>query len=147
MTTSRGLLRAATPGDCGALLQLWTLLFGSAAEEPWRGHAADWFARRVECEATARFPVIEVDGMVVATAVGALDPDCVRGRTVRLMNVFTLASHRGQGFGTILVLDVLGWARSIAADRVDLSATADGRRLYERLGFTTTTTRRMNLVL
>jgi GNAT superfamily N-acetyltransferase len=136
------------------LLGLWTLLFDEddAAPGPWRSHAAEWFARSVDDPRTARFPVIEVDGAIVATAIGTLElgapnPWCPKGRTVRLANVITLAAHRGRGYGTTLVLDVLDWARSMDADRVDLSATPDGQRLYERLGFTPTSAPRMKLVL
>jgi GNAT superfamily N-acetyltransferase len=82
--------------------------------------------------------VIEVYGQLVATAIGTLEigvpnPQCVRGRTVRFGNIITLPEHRGRGHATMLVLDVLAWARSIAADRVDLSATRAGQRLYERM--------------
>jgi hypothetical protein len=38
-------------------------------------------------------------------------------------------------------------ARSIDADRVDLSATSEGQRLDERLGFVLTSAPRMKLVL
>ena len=93
-----------------------------------------------------------LDGELVATAIGTLEigvpsPQCTRGRTVRLANVITLPGHRGQGHGTMLVLDVVAWARSIAADRVDLSATPAGQRVYEKLGFTVTSAPRMKLVL
>jgi GNAT superfamily N-acetyltransferase len=96
--------------------------------------------------------VIEVDGELVATAIGTLEvgvpsPQCVRGRSVRLTNVITLPEHRGQGHGTMPVLDVVAWARSIAADRVDLSATTAGQRIYEQLGFTATSAPCMKLVL
>ena len=95
--------------------------------------------------------LIEVGGAIVATAIGTLElgvpnPQCIKGRTVRLANVITLAEHRGHGHGTTLVLDVLGWARSVDADRVDLSATPEGQRLYERLGFTMTSAPRMKLI-
>jgi GNAT superfamily N-acetyltransferase len=121
-------------------------------EEPWKGHARAWFTRYVHDTGNARFPVIEVAGELVATAIGTLEigvpnPQCVRGRTVRLANVITLPGHRGQGHGTMLVLDVVAWARSIAADRVDLSATPAGQHVYERLGFTMTSAPRMKLVL
>ena len=48
--------------------------------------------------------MIEVDGELVATAIGTLEigvptPQCVRGRTVRLANVITLPDYRGQGHG------------------------------------------------
>ena len=148
-------LRAAKAGDGAQLLRLWALLFddgGTTSEEPWKGHAREWFTRYVDDTRNARFPVIEVDGELVATAIGTLEigvpnPECVRGRTVRLANVITLPEHRGQGHGTMLVLDVVAWARSIAADRVDLSATPAGQRMYEKLGFRVTSAPRMKLVL
>lgn len=150
-TIVNGHLRTATAQDCGALVGLWEVLFGAAAtatDEPWRHHAAGWFTRLVDDPANARFPVIEVDGTIVATAIGTLQCDpSATGRTVRLMNVITVAEHRGHGFATTLVLDVLSWARSVAADRVDLSVTSEGLPLYAKLGFTMTSARRMNLVL
>jgi GNAT superfamily N-acetyltransferase len=152
---SPGRLRAATAADRDRLLHLWDLLFsddGTPPDEPWKGPASEWFTRYADDPAWARFPVIEVDGELVATAVGTLEigvpnPQCVRGRTVRLANVITLPRHRGAGHGTRLVLDVVAWARSIGADRVDLSATPAGQRVYERLGFTLTSAPRMKLVL
>jgi GNAT superfamily N-acetyltransferase len=148
-------LRTATAEDGPQLLRLWALLFdedGNMTGEPWKDHARDWFARHVDDASNARFPAIDVDGELVATAIGTLEigvpsPQCVRGRTVRLANVITLPRHRGQGHGTTLVLDVVAWARSIDADRVDLSATPAGQRVYEKLGFTVTSAPRMKLVL
>ena len=152
---SPGRLRAAKAEDGAQLLRLWALLFdegGTTSEDPWKGHAREWFTRYVDDTRNARFPAIEADGELVATAIGTLEigvpnPECVRGRTVRLANVITLPEHRGRGHGTMLVLDVVAWARSIAADRVDLSATPAGQRIYERLGFTVTSAPRMKLVL
>jgi GNAT superfamily N-acetyltransferase len=152
---SSGRLRTARAEDGAELLRLWALLFdegGATSEEPWKGHAREWFTRYVDDTRNARFPAIEVDGELVATAISTLEigvpsPQCVRGRTVRLANVITLPEHRGQGHGTMLVLDVVAWARSIAADRVDLSATPTGQRIYGRLGFTVTSAPRMKLVL
>jgi GNAT superfamily N-acetyltransferase len=152
---SSGIPRTAMAEDGAQLLRLWGLLFDdddATAGEPWRGHAREWFTRYVDDTRNARFPAIEVDGELVATAIGTLEigvptPQCVRGRTVRLANVITLPAHRGRGYGTTLVLDVVAWARSIAADRVDLSATPDGQRIYEKLGFTVTSAPRMKLVL
>lgn len=152
-TTSH--LRAANAGDSAHLLRLWTQLFDhddAATQGQWKKHALQWFVRLVDDAANARFPVIEVDGELVAAAIGTLElgvpnPHCVKGRTVRLSNVITLPEHRGQGHGTKLVRDVIDWARCIAADRVDLSATPDGQRLYEELGFIVTSAPRMKLVL
>ncbi len=148
-------IRAATAADAAQLLRLWALVFNEADADPrttWTKHAQGWFIRFVEDRAKARFPVIEVDGDVVATAIGTLElgvpnPQCPRGRTVRLANVVTLPEHRGRGYGTLLVRDVISWARSIDADRVDLSTTPDGQRIYEKAGFNLTKSPRMKLVL
>jgi len=41
----------------------------------------------------------------------------------------------------------INWAEVVDADRVDLSATPEGQRIYERVGFTLTSAPRMKLVL
>jgi GNAT superfamily N-acetyltransferase len=148
-------LRTAVADDATSLLQLWSLLFDEADKiraTEWRTNAQAWFYSRVEDRALVRFPVIEVDGAVVATAIGTLEvgvpnPYCLRGRAVRLANVITAPEHRGSGYGTLLVTDVVEWARSIDADRVDLSSTSDGLPIYEKVGFVRTTAPRMKLVL
>jgi ribosomal protein S18 acetylase RimI-like enzyme len=147
-------IRAATASDAAQLLVLWALVFNEDDTDPlttWKEHAQEWFTRFVEDRTTASFPVIEVDGDVVATAIGTLelgvpDPQSPRGRTVRLANVITMPEHRGRGYGTLLVRDVIEWARSIDADRVDLSATPVGQRIYEKAGFNRTKAPRLKLV-
>jgi hypothetical protein len=47
----------------------------------------------------------------------------------------------------MLVLDVASRARQINADRVDLSATTIGQRLYEEVGSLLTSSARTKLVL
>ncbi len=155
ITTAMDRIRAATAADAAQLLHLWALVFNEVDTDPlmkWREHAQGWLTRVVEDRTTVRLPVIEVDGNVVATAIGTLElgvpnPQCLRGRTVRLANVITEPEHRGRGYGTLLVRDVIEWARSIDADRVDLSATPDGQRIYEKAGFELTKAPRMKLVL
>ncbi len=155
MSPSGDRIRAATVNDSPQLLRLWALLFDeddTADHEPWRSYAREWFGRFVSEPSTARFPVIEVDGDIVAAAIGTLElgvpnPYSRRGRTVRLANVITANEHRGHGYGSLLVRDVIEWARSIDADRVDLSATPDGQRIYEKAGFVLTRAPRMKLVL
>jgi hypothetical protein len=56
---------------------------GTTAWEPWKGHAREWFTRYVDDTRNARFPAIEVDGELVATAIGTLEigvpnPQCAR---------------------------------------------------------------------
>ncbi len=148
-------VRAASTADVEQLLTLWASEFGDDDLDPptpWQENARRWFARAVEDPSVAHFPVIEIDGDIVATAIGTLElgvpnPQCPQGRTVRLMNVITLPAYRRQGYGTLLVGEVVAWARSIDADRVDLSTTPDGQRIYDQAGFVPTRAPRMKLVL
>lgn len=146
--------RDAALGDIDQLLPMWGLVFDEAADagSTWRDHAQTWFANLVDDRRTAYFPVVDVDNKLVASAIGTLElgvpnPQCPLGRAVRLANVITLPTHRGHGYGTALVESVIGWARSLGADRVDLSATPEGRRIYERSGFRMTSAPRMKFVL
>ena len=150
-----GQLRAARPDDISGLTSLWRILYNEAevtSTTPWEANAEEWFARSVEDGRHARTPVIDISGQLVATAIGTIligvpNPYCPRGRSVRLENVVTLPEHRGKGYATMLVQDLIGWGRAAHADRVDLSATPEGQRIYERLGFTVTRAPRMKLVL
>jgi hypothetical protein len=47
----------------------------------------------------------------------------------------------------MLADDVIDWARTVHAHRVDLSATPEGQRIYTKAGFVLTTAPRMKLVL
>jgi GNAT superfamily N-acetyltransferase len=155
MTSPMPRIRAAEPGDATQLIRLWDLLFEEArvdGDAGWRENAQAWFATAVGEPESARLPVVDVDGAIVATAIGTLEvgppnPHSPRGRAVRLANVVTVPEHRGTGLGTAVVLDVIAWARSRDADRVNLSATPDGLRIYEKLGFVLTKAPRMKLVL
>lgn len=148
-------VRAARATDGPQLLRLWALVYEEDGADPrteWTEHARQWFERVVDDRLTVCLPVIEVAGDVVATAVGTLElgipnPHSPLGRTVRLANLVTLPAHRGRGYGTLLVRHVIEWARSVDADRVDLSATPDGQRIYDRAGFELTRAPRMKLML
>ena len=147
-------LRRARPSDIDQLLPLWGQLFGEVptARTPWREHARAWFGTVVDDLGAAWLPVIEIGDDIVGCAVATLElgvpnPQCPRGRAVRLANVMTVHDHRRRGHASALIDSVVRWARSIQADRVDLSATPEGRHLYERSGFVPTSAPRMKLVL
>lgn len=150
-----GHLRRARLDDADQLLSLWDLLFDEGDPPPataWRGHALEWFASHVDDSTSAHLPVIDVEGSLVAAAIGTVElgvpnPHCPRGRGARLANVITLPAHRGRGYATELIRDVIEWAEVVGADRIDLSATRDGQRIYEQLGFALTSAPRMKLVL
>lgn len=135
------------------MLRLWDQLFDEGDPAAlWREQAQAWFEGLVGDSLAAHIPVVEVAGVIVATAIGTLehgvpDPFCPHGRTVRLANVFTVPEHRRHGYASLLVRDVVAWARDRGADRVDLSATPEGQRIYERAGFVRTSAPRLKLVL
>ena len=123
-----------------------------ASSLTWQKEALEWFARVVEDHGRTHLPVVEISGEIVASAVGILEigvpnPHSPTGRAVRLMNVMTLPDHRGHRYATELVNSVILWGSNLKVDRIDLSATAEGQRLYERLGFTIASAPRMKRML
>ena len=66
---------------------------------------------------------------------GAGSVALAKGRHAILLNVFTEPDWRRCGLGARLVNEIIAWARSEKLDRLILHASADGRALYERLGF------------
>ena len=146
--------RGALARDIDQLLPLWGLLFYETPEDAtsWREPARIWFNEVVLDPEIACFPVVEVEGRILACAIGTLElgvpnPRCPRGRAVRLANLITLPGHRRRGYGSALVDVVVDWARGINADRVDLSATPEGQLIYARSGFVLTSAPRMKLML
>ena len=109
----------------------------------WQAAAAEWFTRRLE---DPRFciVVVEVDGAVVATALGTLreappSPHSTEG-DVLISNVCTDPGARGRGHGRAAFDAVLAWSHTVDAGRAELLATDDGRRMYEESGFSVSRT-------
>jgi GNAT superfamily N-acetyltransferase len=63
-----------------------------------------------------------------------LDP----GPQALIVNVYTERPWRRRGVAERLMRTVLDWTRAEGFDDVVLHASADGRHLYEKLGFTAT---------
>jgi len=62
----------------------------------------------------------------------------VRGPQGLIMNVFTERAWRRRGVAAALLRELLRWCRASGIESVVLHASADGRPLYEKLGFTPT---------
>jgi ribosomal protein S18 acetylase RimI-like enzyme len=60
------------------------------------------------------------------------------GRHGIVLNVYTEPAWRRRGLAELLMRHVLEWARAQRLDRLVLHASAEGRALYERLGFVAT---------
>lgn len=138
-----GVVRRAEGSDVQALVELREHMFaamGVTSPDPtWRKNAHEWFSSRLD-DPNYHFAVVEVDGMVVACAVGAVrdaapSPAAPEGRDVLVNNVSTAPPFRGRGYGRIAFESVMVWARELGIRRAELMATAVGRGMYERAGF------------
>jgi GNAT superfamily N-acetyltransferase len=66
-------------------------------------------------------------------------PGCYRvGRWGHIANLYTEPSHRRRGLARRLMRTILDWCMVYQFDHVTLSASDEGRPLYESLGFSTT---------
>jgi predicted GNAT family acetyltransferase len=57
------------------------------------------------------------------------------GRHAIVLNVWTEPNWRRRGLATLLIKEILAWARTERLDRLVLHASDEGRSVYERLGF------------
>ena len=65
------------------------------------------------------------------------------GRQAIVLNVFTERPWRRQGLAALLMAQVIEWARRSEVETLVLHSSAEGRALYERLGFVPTTEMRL----
>jgi GNAT superfamily N-acetyltransferase len=62
-------------------------------------------------------------------------PSSITGRIGTLLNVFTYPEYRSKGTATKVVSFLLEEAKRINVSVVDLTASPDGKPIYEKLGF------------
>lgn len=112
---------------------------GEVDDSVWQQAAARWFDERSE---NVHIVVVEVDGEVVATAMGerrlrAPSPGSPGGVEVLVSNVSTAEHVRGRGHGGAAFAELMRWVREESgAERAELFATGEGQPMYERAGFT-----------
>ena len=83
----------------------------------------------VQLREVPRYPQINANGKV----------DIVSGRQAIIQNVFTEPEWRRHGLAALLIKRIIDWARERGIDSLVLHASDEGRALYERLGFISTT--------
>jgi GNAT superfamily N-acetyltransferase len=64
--------------------------------------------------------------------------DILSGRQAIIQNVFTEPEWRRRGVAGLLIKRIIDWSREEGIDSLVLHASDEGRALYERLGFITT---------
>jgi GNAT superfamily N-acetyltransferase len=116
---------------------MFTAMGVTSPDPSWRENAHEWFSSRLD-DPNYHFAVVEVDGTVVACAVGAVrdaapSPAAPEGRDVLVNNVSTAPPFRGRGYGRMAFDSVMVWARElgIRPRRIDGDR---GRARYVRTG-------------
>ena len=114
-------LRPMTPSDVDAATEL---ILGN-----------DWGVRREWLEFATTQPactplVAEADGRIVATGVGTAN-----GPVGWIGTIFIAPDRRGRGLGRALTQAIIDRLEGQGCRSFALVATAEGRRLYERMGF------------
>ena len=122
-------LRPMLPADVEAATEL-LLGHGWGVRRDWLGFAA---------AQAACLPVIAEDGgRIVATGVGTAN-----GRVGWIGSIFVDPEHRGLGLGRAITQAIIDGLEEAGCRTFSLVATTEGRRLYERMGFTVHTTYRI----
>jgi GNAT superfamily N-acetyltransferase len=139
-------LREATVADAAVLARQRRLMFeamGSVAAEeaPALEAAARAWLERAMPENRFRGWVVEHDGVPVAGGGLWLRDLMPRPRHTdgeaepRVMSMWTDPDHRRRGLARLVMDAILEWCRANGMKAVTLSASPDGRALYEQLGF------------
>lgn len=85
--------------------------------------------------------LVEINNEIAATAFLAIaekpaNPSFITGKTGTLLNVLTYPKYRRMGCATKAINLIIDEAKQLGLSSIELSATEDGKPLYEKLGFT-----------
>jgi GNAT superfamily N-acetyltransferase len=93
--------------------------------------ALDWALRAALESPSGRFVVVEAgEGDLVGSGSGM-----VYGDLGFVGNMVVAEPHRRRGIGSVILTEIVDHLRRAGCRRLELYATADGRRLYRRHGF------------
>jgi GNAT superfamily N-acetyltransferase len=140
-------VRKAEPRDAGiialhraAMFRDMGLVSTADAFEELRAASESWLASVLAANQYVGWLV--VDGPNIAAGGGVLIreqfpvPGCHRvGRWAHVMNIYTEPEYRRRGLARRIMQPILEWCEAEGIDRVTLSASEEGKPLYESLGF------------
>ena len=139
-------IRQATADDAVQLADFRVLLFQSVneileeneARDAW--HLFETSFRRAITEGSHIAWLVETDGKAVACGGANFfeklpTPVNPSGKSLYVMNMFTLPEYRGHGSATLILEAAKEFARSHGIRRVFLDSSAAGREVYRKAGF------------
>ena len=127
--------------------------FGSVSEEEKAGmerQLPGYFERKLGTELIAF--VARDDGRIVSVAYLHIiempaNSVLLSGLYGDVLSVYTEPEYRGRGLCTALMKNLVEYGRQAGLGRIDLKATDDGYRVYEKIGFKETAQRYRNMRL
>jgi GNAT superfamily N-acetyltransferase len=149
-------IRPGTAGDAETIVEHRRAMFfemGYREQELLNSMSASfrpWLRQKMlSGEYLAWVAVVEGGAIVAGLGLWLMDwpphmigPGARRGN---ILNVYTDPGHRRRGLASRLMETALGWCRASGIRAVILHSSADGRVLYERLGFQATNEMRILL--
>ena len=141
-------IRRATSDDIDQLVRLRLLLFEEAGEleqsqvEAMREATRAYLTKSLPQETFLAW-VVESDRQIVATSglvffERAPVPKNLSGEEGYILNMYTLPQWRGQGLATVLLQEIIRFAKGTSIRRLWLHATESGRPVYVKVGFIAT---------
>jgi len=153
-------IRLATPADLDVISDHRARMFSDMGELPaglfetFRAQSKDTLHRMFERNQYIGWvasPQVEPEKIVAGAGVTLRDVaphpqpnsagkfEIVSGRQAIIQNVYTEPDWRRRGLGTLLMKEIIAWSQGAGIDSLVLHASDEGRPLYERLGFISTT--------
>ena len=100
----------------------------------------EWFAASLSDGSLISWLAVDGDKIVASSGVCLFKfppaYSAPNGRLAYITNMYTLPEYRKQGIGSHLLGLVMNEAKALDCKRLLLHASADGRPLYEKAGFT-----------
>lgn len=147
-------IREAGPGDVEVILHHRRSMFRDMAEgsveqlDRMVEVARPWFARALAEGSYRHWLALDVAGRVAGGGGVLLCPwpanpfDPCTERAV-ILNVYTEAEFRRRRVARLVMQTILAWIRGYGLKSVNLHSSAEGRALYEKLGFAATNEMRL----
>jgi GNAT superfamily N-acetyltransferase len=154
MTSADITIRQAAPGESAIVLHHRRSMFRDMGEgtpgqlDRMMEVLTPWLARALADGSYRHWLALDASGRVAGGGGVLLAPwpanpkDPCTERAV-ILNVYTEAEFRKQGVARRVMLAILDWVRAEGLRTVHLHASAEGRPLYEKLGFEPTNEMRL----